>query len=128
MIFIKFLYFWPSFDNNDNFITKIFNNNNIAYTFTDKYIQDKNIPKFIFIGSFIRTDNDNIKIQNIPLEYIKVLYLSEPIEHFYKPCYELFMYNHFDYVFGSINNDLTKNYYKLPYYLLYYFYKYIYNI
>jgi hypothetical protein len=38
-------------------------------------------------------------------------------------CYNLFISNHFDYVFGSINNDISKNYYKLPYYLLYYSYK-----
>jgi alpha(1,3/1,4) fucosyltransferase len=122
MIFIKFLYFWPRFDINNNFITRIFNNNNIAYTVSDEYIQDDNILKFVFIGSFIISDEDIIKIQNIPLEYIKILYLSEPIEHFYK-CYNLFISNNFDYVFGSINNDLTKNYYKFPYYLLYYFYK-----
>jgi hypothetical protein len=123
MIIINFLYFWPHFDINNNFITKILDNNNISYTVSTTYNQDENIPKFIFIGTFIRSTERVLFIENIPANYIKILYLSEPIEYFYKSCYNLLISNHFDYVFGSINNDISKNYYKLPYYLLYYSYK-----
>lgn len=123
MIIINFLYFWPHFDINNNFITRIFDNNNISYTVSTTYINEVNIPKFIFIGHFITSNDMVLNIENIPANYIKILYLSEPIEHMYTMCYNLLISNHFDYVFGSINNDISKNYYKLPYYLLYYSYK-----
>ena len=117
MILINFLYFWPEFDINNNFITKILDNNNISYTISTTYNQDVNIPKFVFIGQFITSDDKLLKVANIPANYIKILYISEPNEHMYKLCYNLFISNNFDYVFGSINNDPSKNYYNLPIFL-----------
>ncbi len=117
MILINFLYFWPDFDTSNNFITKILDNNNISYTISTTYNQDVNIPKFVFIGHFINSDEKLLKVANIPANYIKILYISEPIEHMYKLCYNLFISNHFDYIFGSVNNDTSKNYYNLPIFL-----------
>ena len=77
MIIINFLYFWPHFDINNNFITKILDNNNISYTVSTTYNNEENIPKFIFIGTFIRSNDQMLYIENIPANYIKILYLQK---------------------------------------------------
>jgi hypothetical protein len=122
-IIIKFIHFWPEFNPNTNFITKIFQNNGIKYYNSDEYMTNSNILKIVFIGSFISNVNDMQKMQNIPSDYVKILYLSEPIEKFYEPCHKLYLNNFFDYVFGSIIDDIQLNHFKFPYYLLYHYYE-----
>ena len=122
-VIIKFVHFWPEFNTNVNFITKIFQNNGIKYCNSDEYVTNSKALKIAFIGSFVSNVNDMQKLQNIPSDYVKILYLSEPIEKFYEPCYKLYRNNYFDFVFGSINDNMDLNHYKFPYYLLYHYYE-----
>ena len=97
-VIIKFVHFWPEFNYKNNFITQIFQNNDIKYYNSDVYMANSNILKILFIGSFVSNFDDMQKLQNVPSDYVKILYLSEPIEKFYEPCYKLYRNNYFDFV------------------------------
>jgi hypothetical protein len=123
MIQIKFINFWPGFDNSENYITYLLKINNIPYKIIHDNLDELN---FIFIGSFIYNNDDILKIMSIPIHVKKIFYLSEPIEFFYPFAYKLFNDNIFDYVFGSIDNKFDENnkqiYFKFPLYTMYFEY------
>lgn len=105
--------FWSEFSYSNNiFINNYFN----KY----KYINNYDNIDFIIIGSFINVkEYHKIKAMNCK----KILYISEPIEIFYKYTYKLYQENNIDIIFGSIDNDIKNNRYKLPLYLLSFNYK-----
>jgi hypothetical protein len=139
-ILIKFIYFWPHFDINYNFITVLLDRNNIKYTICNNNNLENNIHNnklnkkmYVFYGSFFNVIeyNDNyLKFNYNSFAYthihnkniVRVLYLSEPVQYFYPDCYFLINEKYFDYIFGSIEDNTKKNYIKFPYYTLYYNY------
>lgn len=107
---IKIISFWKGFDYQNNCITGLLNKYSIKY----KY--NSNEPEILFIGSFVK-DNEIDYIRNF--DGIKILYITEPIDVCYINTYELFKNNIFDIVFGCISNDIEKNYFKYPLYIMY---------
>lgn len=104
---ITFISFWKDFDNKDNIITYLLKKYKIDYIFSD----DK--PEILFVGSFVK-ENEIEYIEKF--EGKKILNISEPIDVVYKNVYILFKKNIFDMVFGCIQNESLKNYYKYPLY------------
>jgi hypothetical protein len=107
---VFFIGFWKGYDNSEYY--RLFNN----FILTDN-IDDCDI---LVICSFLNENEYDIIIKK---KCIKILYITEPIEYMYKIQYKLYNENNYDLVYGCINNDITKNFYKNPIYIKYYDYK-----
>ena len=103
----KIISFWQNFDYNNNIFSNYFCKNYNLSEYND------NID-FLIIGSFVSLNDYNI-IKN--LKCIKVLYITEPIEFFYENTYKLYLENEFNFIIGTINNDIMNNKYKFPLYI-----------
>jgi hypothetical protein len=103
----KIISFWQNFDYNNNIFSNYFcKNYNLK--------EDIDNIDFIIIGSFVSLNDYNI-IKN--LKCIKVLCITEPIEFFYENTYKLYLENEFNFIIGTINNDIMNNKYKFPLYI-----------
>ncbi len=110
MLKINFISFWDDFDINNNFMTKLFNKYNIDYVISK--LKDSEI---LFIGPFVNKITFN-KIINF--EKKKIYFASEPTD-INKYIIKLFEMNIFNLVFGSIEQNFDKNFYKYPLYIMY---------
>ena len=63
--------------------------------------------KILISGSFIDSDEKVEKIRSF--KGLKILFVSEPIEWFFKPGYELYQKGMFDIVIGCVSNMITLN-------------------
>ena len=112
--------FWsPMTKNNNCFknLQDIFDNN--------EYCEDINEADIIIVNYFLSNYDTFVFFNNI--NKILIGFITEPIQFCShdnnKYFYELYLKNKFTMVFGCINEDNLKNYYKYPLYLLYYDYR-----
>lgn len=110
MIKIAFISFWCDFNYQENFVTDLFNKYMIIYE-----ISKKKNANVLIIGSFITKTDYNIIIN---FQGKKICFSSEPID-LNKYKLQLLEENSFDLVFGSIEENFNKNYYKYPLYIYY---------
>ena len=116
IINIHFCCFWKEFyleNQKQLFIEKFFKNIPL------KDVDNIDSADIIVVGSFI---SNNYYNQLLDSKKIKLYYISEPIEHTNKLQYNLIVKNKYDFVFGCINNNIIKNFYKNS---LYFFYLYL---
>lgn len=108
MIKIFLCGFWGDFDKN-NFFKLFFDK--INYEFTESI----NKSDIIFVAPFLDKSNCNklLNDNNKP----KLLFISEPIEHVRPRLFHLINNNKYNMLFGCIENNLSKSFYKYPLYL-----------
>jgi len=113
----NFIGFWKGFCNEDNFLK----NGLLNYSDVELSYDYDNLD-ILIIGPAINENEYNLILNS---NSYKIIYISEPIERFehYKYIYSLYIENKYDLITGCINNDINKNRYKYPLYLMYFNYK-----
>jgi hypothetical protein len=111
--------FWSPMTKQNNcfkHLQDIFDNN--------EYCENLYEADIVIVNCFIHSYENFVFLNNTNKTLIG--FISEPIE-FWNNCgkyfYQLYLENKFTMVFGCINEDNLKNYYKYPLYLLYYDYR-----
>lgn len=109
---IALISFWSGFfDDNDCFNKVILN---IGINKNEINLVSYDQSDFIIVGSFVSDEDLEILLK---YNKKKILYITEPIEHFNLLTYKLFSGNFFDIVYGCIDNNINKRYYKFPLYV-----------
>ena len=111
---ISIINFWNGFNYKNNFIIDVIKKEHNHIELCDNI---KNC-KILITGPFISETDKKIILT---LNCKKILFITEPIEKYnhYQSCYSLYLNNHFDIIFGCINNDIVNNKIKFPLYILY---------
>lgn len=110
--YIDIIGFWDKNINFNNFQFPCIK----SHIFHDyEQVNDTKTPDIVIYGCFTKADEDDKYINN--KDITKILYISEPIyTSSYIYVYEKIKSNYFEYVFGSIENNINLNYFKIPYY------------
>ena len=103
---IAFYAYWQDFNYTDNFLIDNFFKKYDNVEITEDILN----ADIVMIGSFVNSQMLSLLYR---VKGIKILYVTEPIGHFFANTLDLLKNNYFDYVFGCVRD---KDYVKFPIY------------